>query len=170
MANELTNQKGIALGYVYGLVALLAILGALLVQGGVKQGAVEEKRLTDTLVAQAHLIRNAIFLCRISYPGGGASGGFDNAFPATTSNLRNSECPGASGLKVFGGVSEVAYPRQPEGFSAWALTNDASGISISTQIVTPQDRHHQAAIVLAADELGEWQTAVAGDTLTYFIK
>lgn len=171
MTTGLRNQQGMALGYVFGLVALLAILGAMLVQGGgIKQSAVEQKRKTDTLVAQANLIRNALFLCRVSYPAGGASGGTDNTFPATTTDLPNSQCPGSNSLKIFGEVSEILYPKQLDGFTAWALTNDATGVSISTQLSNASDINGQAAIGLAEDELGEWQATATADTLTYYIK
>lgn len=171
MTTRLRNQQGMALGYVFGLVALLAILGAMLVQGGgIKQSAVEQKRATDTLVAQAHLIRNALFLCRVSYPTGGASGGTDNTFPATTTDLPNSECPGSNSLKIFGGVSEILYPKQLDGFSAWSLTNDATGVSITTQLTNASDLNRKTALELAVDELGEWQATSTADSLTYYIK
>lgn len=170
MTKSLKNQKGIALGYVYGLVALLAILGALLAQNdSVKQSAVAQKRIADSLVSQALIIRNALFLCQVSYPSGGATGGTDNRFPASTTDLRSSVCPGNSSLNVFSGVSDVMYPKKIDGFTNWSLTNDATGVSITTSLEST-NRDGTQGISIAADELGEWQSDFTASSLTFYMK
>lgn len=171
MFNSIGNQKGIALGYVFGLVALLAILGAMLAQNSdVKQSAVLQKRLADTLVAQSFMIRNALFLCQVSYPSGGATGGTDNRFPATTTNFRNVVCPGAGTVKVFSGISDVMYPKKIDGFTEWSLTNDINGVFITTSIEAASDSNRSEAIRIASGELGAWQSTSTASSLTYYLK
>lgn len=165
------KQQGLALGYLLGLVALLAVLGAVIAQdSGIKQSALQQKRATDALVAQALIIRNGLFLCQVSYPAGGASGGTDNRFPASTTDIRNADCPGAPGVNVFSGVSDVSYPKRIEGFSEWALTNDGTGVSITATMDSASDTNAQNAIQVAVRELGTWQTSTTATTFTYFIK
>lgn len=172
MKRLLSNDKGIALGYVYGLIALLAILGVMLAQdSGVKQTAISQKRMTDGLVAQANLIRNALFLCKIGYPAGGATGGTDNSLPADTATLATATCPGSpSGALVFGGVSDVMYPPPIPGFDDWSLTNDGTGVSIAITQTTAGETHSGVAMQSAVKQLGSWQASISGSTLTYQIK
>lgn len=165
------KQKGVALGYLLGLVALLAVLGAVIAQDSdIKQDAIKQKRATDALVAQALIIRNGLFLCQVSYPAGGASGGTDNRFPASTADIRNAECPGTPGVTVFSGVSDVSYPKRIDGFSEWALTNDGTGVSITATMDNASDSNAQKAMALAVQELGTWQTSTTATAFTYFLK
>lgn len=161
------KQSGLGILIVLIMAAVLSgVLAAVLAGGANSASMVSNNNASQTIAAQAGLIRSRILQCSTAYPSGNNGTGFRATYPAgvTTVNVSTLVCPG-SALNLWNQSDGVFMPSPPAGFNAWQFTNDATSMRLTISASTAD----RIAILPAIANLLGPQASVSGSTLTWML-
>lgn len=168
----IAKQKGLALAYVLGFLALLTLATTFLAktQRGVAQSLANQEHKI-ALLDQATLIRGRIIGCAVSFPGGDNGTGFRLQYPAAlvATPVRDLTCPGQTGANnLWTGTGGLTLPAPPKVFTDWEYENSGSGLIISIRSTSSTDTTTQGVMDNIAMRLGPSASRV-GDKLIFVL-
>ncbi len=163
-------QRGIAIGPILMVIALLAVIGGLLASGsGTFSSNASVDRIRTELRGQVNLIRSKIQECYMVTMGNVS---FD--YPIGSNTLvRNLDCPGdpSGDRNLWTGARETDLPPPVPGFNEWTYYNYASGrcISIAPTSSSPPQAVRDGLTILSGlfsanerhlDTAGDWTLSI----------
>ncbi len=123
----LAEDAGLVVGPIIWILGIVAALALLVGQGSADFGAaITSDRISETLTAQASLIRSKIFECWLVTQGRPSAG-----WPTTPASGLASDllCPGdpAGSQSLWTGARPAMFPAAVTGFSSWQYAYSPSG-------------------------------------------
>lgn len=153
------------------IVGILSVISFFALRGTDTSAVLNNSAITNTIVAQAGVIRARILSCSIEYPTGNNGTGFRPQYPAATTAVNISEltCPGANNANIWTLLDGVTTPIGVNGFNTWQYVNDGTSLRIMITATTPEKISLLPSLVTM---LGAAQTSIAttpANTLVWVI-
>lgn len=162
------KQQGVAIfAMILIIVAIATAVSFLILRQGETNNLLNNMTISNTVVAQASLIRSSVLACPLEYPSGNNGTGFNVSYPKaiTPVNAVDLVCPGAS-ANLWTLNDGASSPVAPNGFGQWTYINNSSGIKIS--LVASTDRIQNLSTIVT--RLGPQAIIINGNTLEWTIK
>lgn len=141
MINKYKKQAGFGIvAMIVTIVGILSVISFFALRGTDTSAVLNNSAITNTIVAQAGVIRARILSCSIEYPTGNNATGFRPQYPAATSavNVSTLTCPGAGNANIWTLLDGVSAPISVNGFNAWQYVNDGTSMRIMITATTPE--------------------------------
>lgn len=163
------KQRGFGiLGLVLTMVVLIASVSFMILKGTDTSNVLNTTSVTNTLVAQAGLIRSRILACGIEYPAGNNGTSYRTQYPAGTAatNASALTCPGAANANIWTLLDGLNAPNTVSGFGNWQYYNDGTNMRI-TIVANTQDRINMLNTLVRM--LGPQASITGGNTIVWIL-
>lgn len=167
---RINSQKGYSVLAVLLMTAVLITAVSFVAFGRADPtNVISNSAVTQTVTAQAGIIRSRILACGIEYPTGNNGTIYRTQYPSgiTATNVATLTCPGAANSNIWTLLDGVTPPNRVNGFGIWQYTNDATNMRL-TLVANNPDRI--ALLPTLVTLLGSAQTTiVGGNTLSWVL-